>query len=69
MYKYEVCEGHACDDEGEDGGSEGVLLSSDLCFHFLAAAKIFVLKLIAFYILTKDDGDICKTNLSDFSQD
>ena len=38
--------------DDEDHGGEGVLLSSDLCFHFLAAEKIFVLKLIAFYILT-----------------
>ena len=35
-------------DDGDDG-SKGVLLSSDLCFHFLAAEKIFVLKILSHF--------------------
>ena len=36
-------------DDGDDGGGKGVLLSSDLCFHFLAAEKIFVLKILSHF--------------------
>ena len=37
-----------CDDDGDDA-SKGVLLSSDLSLHFLAAEKIFVLKILSHF--------------------